>query len=133
LERLVLDSSVWIDIERNKLALDDVLGDAYQLILPAVVAAELRYKFANYLTGPQKQQEARNFVELVESVCDFAPFDKDIVEKYVDLRSHCKREGAPRSVQDLMIAATAVAHGALLKSFDSRANFEELPNVRVLS
>jgi tRNA(fMet)-specific endonuclease VapC len=133
LERLVLDSTVWIDIERNNLALDDLLSDNYQLILPAVVSAELRYKFANYLKGPQKQQEARNFLALVESVCDFAPFDKDVVERYVDLRSHCKREGAPRSVQDLMIAATAVAYGALLKSSDNKAKFEELPNVRVLS
>jgi predicted nucleic acid-binding protein len=31
-----------------------------------------------------------------------------------------------------MIAATAVAQGALLKSFDNKAKFEELPNVRVL-
>lgn len=133
MERLVLDSTIWIDIERNNLALDDVLSDNYQLILPAVVSAELRYKFANYLNGPQKQQEARNFLALVESVCDFAPFDEAVVEKYVDLRSHCKREGVPRSVQDLMIAATAVAHGALLKSSDNKAKFEELPNVRVLS
>ena len=132
MEKLVLDSTVWIDIERNNSALDDVLSDNYQLILPAVVSAELRYKFANYLMGPEKQQEARNFLALVESVCEFAPIDTDVVKKYVDLRSYCKREGAPRSVHDLMIAATAVTYGALLKSSDNKAKFEELPNLRVL-
>jgi tRNA(fMet)-specific endonuclease VapC len=132
-ERLVLDSSVWIEVEREKITLDQLLTEEFDLVLPAVVSAELRFKLLNASSSPKRRQDALNFLKLVESRCEFAPFDKEAVEKYVELRHHCKRVGQPRSVQDLMIAATALAHGALLKSFDKKAVFENLPNLRVLS
>lgn len=133
MERLVLDSSVWVEIERKSLPLDLLLPGEYDLIIPAVVSAEIRYKLLSASGSPKRQQDALNFLTLVESISEFAPFDQKAVEKYVELRHYCKRVGQPRSAQDLMIAATALACGALLKSFDKRARFEELPNLRVLS
>jgi tRNA(fMet)-specific endonuclease VapC len=131
-ERLVLDSSVWIAIERRKLDFSDVIGMGMTLILPAMVAAELKHAVKDKARTPMQMQRSLNYLSKVEALTEFAPFDQLAVEKYVELSSFCQSQGKPRSLPDLMIAATAVAQGALLKSFDNKAKFEELPNVRVL-
>lgn len=133
MERVILDSSVWIALERGDIELDDAIPDGYELVLPAMVLAELKIDSLRLQREGRRNQQALDLLSFIQESTEFAPFDEKVVEKYVELLFHCQREGVPRSVQDLMIAATAVAHGALLKSFDSRANFEELPNVRVLS
>lgn len=132
MERLVLDSSVWIAIERHELDFRDVIGTGMTLILPAMVAAELKHAAKDKARTPMQMQRSLNYLSKVEALTEFAPFDQLAVEKYVELSSFCRSQGKPRSLPDLMIAATAVAQGALLKSFDNKAKFEELPNVRVL-
>lgn len=132
MEHLVLDSSVWIAIERGVENEIQVLREGFNIILPAMVAAELMPDPAR-IPGTTRHQQSLDFLAFVRREAEFAAFDEKVVEKYVQLKSFCKREGQPRSVPDLMIAATALAHGALLKSFDKKAVFENLPNLRVLS
>ena len=132
MERLVFDSSVWIAIERQELELKDVIGADMTLILPAIVAAELKYGLKTKARTTSQMQRSLNYLSQIEAVTEFAPFDQLAVEKYVELLAFCRTAGEPRPLPDLMIAATAVAHGALLKSLDNKAKFEELPNVRVL-
>ena len=100
-----------------------------------MVAAELMPDPARIQPGTNRHQRSLDFFAFVrrETETEFAAFDEKVVEKYVQLLSFCKREGQPRSIPDLMVAATAIAHGALLKSFDKKAVFENLPNLRVLS
>ena len=133
MEHLVLDSSVWIAIERGVENEIQVLKEGFNIILPAMVAAELMPDPARIQPGTTRHQRSLDFLAFVRREAEFAAFDEKVVEKYVQLISFCKREGQPRSIPDLMIAATALAHGALLKSFDKKAVFENLPNLRVLS
>lgn len=133
MERLVLDSSVWIAIQRGVEDEIQVLRGQFEIILPAMVAAELMPDPARIQPGTTRHQQSLDFFAFVRRETEFAAFDESVVEKYVQLLSFCKREGQPRSIPDLMIAATAIAHGALLKSFDKKAVFENLPNLRVLS
>ena len=133
MERLVLDSSVWIAIERGVEDEIQVLQGQFDIILPAMVAAELMPDPARIQPGTSRHQRSLDFFAFVRREAEFAAFDEKVVEKYVQLLSFCKREGQPRSIPDLMIAATAIAHGALLRSFDKKAVFENLPNLRVLS
>ena len=133
MERLVLDTSVWIAIEKQDLELRDAIGADATLILPAIVAGELKYALKARARTPIQMQRTLGFLRQVEAMTEFAPFDQLAVEKYVELLTFCRNEGAPRSLPDLLIAATAIAHGALLKSLDKKAKFEKLPNVRVLA
>lgn len=133
MEHLVLDSSVWIAIERGVENEIQVLKEGFNIILPAMVAAELTPDSARIQPGTTRHQQSLDFFAFVRREAEFAAFDEKVVEKYVQLISFCKREGRPRSIPDLMIAATALAHGALLRSFDKKAVFENLPNLRVLS
>ena len=133
MELLVLDSSVWIAIERGVESEIQVLKEGFNILLPAMVAAELMPDPTRIQPETNRHQRSLDFFAFVRREAEFAPFDEKVVEKYVQLISFCKREGQPRSIPDLMIAATALAHGALLKSFDKKAVFENLPNLRVVS
>lgn len=132
MERLVLDSSVWVELERQTISIDEAVPEGYHILVPAMVAAELRHRSYLVIDDAQRHQQALQFLDFVESITEFVPFDKEVVDTYVELVFHTRKQGTARSVSDLMIAATAVAHGALLKSLDKRARFEELPNLRVL-
>ena len=133
MERLVLDTSVWIAIEKQDLELRDAIGADATLILPAIVAGELKYALKARARTPIQMQRTLGFLRQVEAMTEFAPLDQLAVEKYFELLTFCRNEGTPRSLPDLLIAATAIAHGALLKSLDKKAKFEKLPNVRVLA
>ena len=45
MERLVLDTSVWIGIERGRLDIGEAVGRNKKLILPAIVAGEGSFHF----------------------------------------------------------------------------------------
>ncbi|MGA1532735.1 MAG: type II toxin-antitoxin system VapC family toxin, partial [Aquiluna sp.] len=106
MELLVLDSSVWIAIERGVESEIQVLKEGFNILLPAMVAAELMPDPARIQPETNRHQRSLDFFAFVRREAEFAPFDEKVVEKYVQLISFCKREGQPRSIPDLMIAAT---------------------------
>lgn len=58
------------------------------------------------------------------------PVDESVVEQFVRLVALLKPEGKNPRVMDTLIAATALAHGAVVVSQDD--DFEDLPGVTVL-
>lgn len=56
------------------------------------------------------------------------PFDDGCAEHYGQIRSGLEREGRPIGPNDLMIAATARAHGLTLVTHDS-AEFARVPGL----
>jgi tRNA(fMet)-specific endonuclease VapC len=59
--------------------------------------------------------------------------DRVVAEHYSELIEFCISQGKPRAASDLIIAATARAMDAALVSYDRRARFEELPNLRIIN
>ena len=51
---------------------------------------------------------------------DSLPFDDDAARKYGEIRSVLTRLGKPIGPNDLMIAATALVHGAVLVTHNTR-------------
>ena len=130
MERLVLDTSVWIQIERGLEVFDELVSDHQQLLLPAIVLAELKVSAQDPKRTVRQNQASLSFVTTVQKIAEFVPVDEAVVSQFALLRTHCRQVGKPRSTADLLVAATALAHDAKLKSFDGKAEFAEQPNLR---
>lgn len=133
MERVVLDTSAWIEVERGKLDLAQVIGRDKKLILPAIVAGELKQAILAYSKVEGRMQKALDFYTQVESMTEFAPVDQRVAERYAELKHFSKPGGKPRGIADLLIAATAVELKAKLFSLDKKADFGSLPNVLLFS
>ena len=133
MERVVVDSSVWIEIERDPSKFDQLINNRYQLLLPAIVLAELQEDSQTSSANEAQRQRAMEFIHVVETISEFVSIDREIIRRYGELRKYCRQGGKPRGIADLMIAATAIQMDAAILSLDRRARFAELPNLRVLS
>lgn len=126
-----LDSNICIDLMRGR------LPSAYQLMrasspklfaIPAVVEAELR-------TGAEKSnrpQENRLLLERFLSPYETIPFDSRCAIAYGAIRTRLERRGLTIGPNDLLIAATALANGAILATNNAR-EFERVEGLMVES
>lgn len=83
---------------------------------PAIVEAELLYGAEN----SNNPEEGRYFVESLLSPLHIIPFDSRCAACYARVRADLKRRGCIIGPNDLLIAATALAHGATLVSNNTR-------------
>ncbi|PWB73275.1 MAG: VapC toxin family PIN domain ribonuclease [Holophagae bacterium] len=85
-------------------------SDPAQIALCSVVKAEL-------LFGARRNSRRADNLRLLESFFEplaSLPFDDACAERYGVIRSELELAGTPIGPNDLMIAATALAHGATL-------------------
>jgi tRNA(fMet)-specific endonuclease VapC len=61
-------------------------------------------------------------------VADYTP---QVAIHHAALLAHTRRTGRPRGAHDLIIAATARASSRVLVTTDSKAGFDDLPDVAV--
>lgn len=96
-----------------------------RVVVPEMVRAEL-------LTGARKSARPDENTRLVERFLeplDLLAFGGDAPEHYADIRVRLEREGSPIGPNDLIIAATTRAFGAILVT----ANLKEFRRVPGLS
>jgi tRNA(fMet)-specific endonuclease VapC len=89
--RLILDTTVLVTVERS-----------VATSLDAVIEA---------LASGRAKERRRAFVEDVLSTIPIEPYDPDVARGHASLLAHTRRRGRPRGAHDLLIAATALAHG----------------------
>lgn len=97
-----------------------------QVRLSSVVKAELLY-------GARKSSRAANNLRLLERFFDTIaslPFDDRCAEEYGVLREELDRAGTPIGPNDLLIAATARAHRAILITHNVR-EFSRVAELRL--
>jgi len=90
--------------------------DFLDIRLCSVVKAELYY-------GAMKSSRSTDNLLLLDELfsnLDSLPFDDDAARKYGEIRSVLTRLGKPIGPNDLMIAATALVHGAVLVTHNTR-------------
>ena len=98
------------------------------VLLSSVVRAELLY-------GARKSQQVAKNLERLEVLFDAlepAPFDDAAAAQYGLVRAQLDAMGAPIGPNDLLIAATALAHDATLVTRNER-EFRRVAGLRVAS
>ena len=130
MERLILDTTVLVRAERATVTLDDVIADDDDVAIAAVTASELLVgvELADRRRRPQR---ARYVTDLLAAI-PVEDYDLDVARTHARLLAHVRRSGTPRGAHDLIIAATAAAHGRIVVTADA-AGFDDLPDVVVRS
>jgi tRNA(fMet)-specific endonuclease VapC len=126
MERLILDTTVLVTVERSATSLDSVIGDEDDVAIAAITAAELLVGVE--LSDSTRRQRRSAFVENVLSTIPIEPYDLDVARKHASLLAHTRRTGRQRGAHDLLIAATALTHGRTVVSADP-AGFADLPGL----
>lgn len=94
--------------------------------IPAVVLYELQVGIAKS-SAPEKRSQ--QLAELI-SVIQLLPFHQREAQAAAQLRAALEREGQPIGPYDTLIAGTALAHGAILVTRNTR-EFDRIEALRV--
>ena len=87
-----------------------------QVRLSSIVKAELLYGARNSSRIAENLRLLERFFDTIASL----PFDDDCAEEYGLLREELGRAGTPIGPNDLLVAATARAHHAILVTHNTR-------------
>jgi tRNA(fMet)-specific endonuclease VapC len=127
--RLILDTSVLVAIARRRLAPSTVAElDRDDVAMAAITAAELLVGVELATTTHRDARAAQ--VESDLAAIDVVPYDLETARVHAELLVVARRDGRPRQVHDLVIAATARATDRTVVTLD-RAGFDGLPGVGV--
>jgi tRNA(fMet)-specific endonuclease VapC len=121
--RVILDTGVIIGFERGRLDIDAVLG-ADDAAISSITAMEL-------LVGVERadkvhKQRRTLHVEAILASVPIVDYTLDVARIYARLAIQTMSLGKPRSVYDMIIAATAVAEGRILLTTDASVDFTGL-------
>jgi tRNA(fMet)-specific endonuclease VapC len=125
----LLDTNVCIEFLRQPDSLvkrkltDKAQGD---VVLCSIVKAELFH-------GAKKSARSDHNLELMReffAAFDSLPFDDDAAQIYGDLRAFLETSGELIGPHDLLIAATALAHGVTLVTHNTN-EFKRVPGLEI--
>lgn len=127
LARLILDTTVLVDVERKGVVvLDELIGDEDDVAIAAISVAEL--VVGAELADGKRRAEREAFIDVVLEAFSIESYDVDVARAHGTLLAHTRRTGRPRGAHDLIIAATARARGREVVSADLDG-FADLPEV----
>lgn len=127
----MVDSNIWVDIMRGRMDLGYELmrqSDPRQFKVPAIVAAELYYG-AEHGNNPHR---GLSMVDKLLAPYEIVPFDDVCARFYGQVRHELAARGAIIGGNDLLIAATALAHRAVLVTNNTR-EFRRVPGLSIES
>ena len=127
----VFDANILIEFLRGKLplGLKMLKGTDSRLVkIPAIVKAEL-------LLGAYKSRNVEKSREAIENLLvnfEILPFDERCAIKYAQIRAELELSGRKIGSNDLMIAATAISHDAILVTNDL-SDFMRISGLQIMS
>jgi predicted nucleic acid-binding protein len=129
---VILDTSVWVDVERGRLAPRDVAartGEEPVYLVPPVLA-ELEYGVHRAQTDAQRARRASAVARIRRKPC--IGIDRHTAEVFGRLAAALDSQGTPSThrTHDVWIAALAVQHGLKVLT-RNRRDFEDIPGLNV--
>jgi predicted nucleic acid-binding protein len=129
----VIDTCIWVDVERKRLVPNDVArftGREPVFMSPATVA-ELSAGVENTLDQGVKAKRQAALARLMRKPC--LHIDEDTGLIFGSLASRLQREGRAREhrIQELWIAATAIQHGHKLLTRNEK-DFKDIPGLELV-
>jgi tRNA(fMet)-specific endonuclease VapC len=129
----MLDSSVLIAAERGGIRLEpflNSLGDA-PVGIAAVTASELLHG-CHRAADPGIRARRLAFVDALLAQVPVLPFGLAEARRHAELWAHLAREGAMIGAHDLLIGATALAHGHSLATLNTK-EFGRVAGLRLIN
>lgn len=127
----LIDSSVLIAFERRTRPVRDILGARKEesFFIAAITASELLHGVHRAATTDRRvRREA--FVERLLAAIPTIPFDLVVARSHARLWAELAAQGTTLGQHDLIIAATALAHGHKVATFDQRS-FSRIPGLQL--
>jgi len=124
---ILLDTNVVIAfLNGNKAVAERIADNIDKIALSALVVAELNYG------AKASQNAARNLDKLTRllDVVQIVPFDLECAESFGTIKSKLRSIGKPTGEVDALIAATALAHKAVLVT-GNKKHFEHIEGLHV--
>ncbi len=131
---VIIDTSIWIDVERGRLAPGDVaaLTGAEPVYLAPPVLAELEYGVHRAQTAGQRHKRAAAVARIRNKPC--LPIDAATGVTFGRLAADLDSAGRPSThrIQDLWLAALAVQHNLKILTQNPK-DFRGIPGLTVLT
>jgi tRNA(fMet)-specific endonuclease VapC len=127
----LIDSSVLAALHRGLLAFDAIaFGDDDEIAVASVTASEM-LRGVHRTANPEQRVRREAFIERFLDVVPVIPFDQTAARLHARLSEEAAARGARVGVNDLIIAATAMANGGRVATHELRT-FGEIPGLLLL-
>lgn len=124
---ILLDTNVVIAFfNGNKAVLQRIYADVDRIALSSLVVAELDYGAKASQKAKENLEKLHRFVDIVQVV----PFDIECAKIFGTIKSKLRKLGKPTGEMDALIAATAMAHKAVLVT-GNRKHFKNIEGLKV--
>jgi len=123
--RFLLDTNICsVYLRQHPLVFQKMLQHSGQLAMSSITWAEL-HSWAAQPTAPQSRLTA--LLDLASDV-DILPVDREVAELFGQLRIALRQAGGPVPELDAIIAATALTHGLILVTNNTK-DFLRIPSL----
>lgn len=129
---LILDTSVFVEFERKKKPIDFSTWVGYGAAYISVITVSALLLGAHFADNKTRQIKQSAFVESILANIPALGFTSETARIHAELYTHLSKMGKLLGAHDLMIAATAVAHGFALVTCNHK-DFENIPGLKVLA
>ncbi len=125
----LIDTNIFIELERRKLGLDALIGHVPDapLALASMTASELLMGVHRANTAKRKASREA-FVERILQILPVFPFDLSAARFHAEVGALLRASGKMIGANDLVIAATALANGCSVLTANAR-EFERVPGL----
>ena len=124
---ILLDTNVVIAFfNGNKTVLERIQAQIDRITLSTLVIAELDYGAKASQKAKENSEKLDRFIDIVRVV----PFNLECAKTFGTIKSKLRKLGKPTGEMDALIAATAMAHKAVLIT-GNRKYFENIEGLKV--
>jgi predicted nucleic acid-binding protein len=130
---VLIDSSILVRGERAGLTVASLIGEVVAADEPAAIAAITASELlVGAMRARTEEQRVRRqaFVDGILSAAPVLPFDLQAARVHARLTAYLQETGTPVGSHDLLIGATAIAHGYAVLTENVR-EFRRLPGLEV--
>lgn len=125
MSRVLLDTSAYSALMNGQTAAAEVVREAEEVYLNAIVVGELLSGFARGHRRQRNEQQLGEF--LGEPRVNVIDVDDDTAVRYAAIHGVLRAAGTPIPTNDMWIAASAMQHGLRLLTLDH--HFEKIPQI----
>jgi predicted nucleic acid-binding protein len=129
--KILLDSNAYSEFMRGNHRVRDLVRDAEEILLSAIVVGEQLFGFRQGNRFDRNLAELRSFLQ--RPYVSFVPVGPVTADRYSRIAASLKAKGRPIPTNDVWIAAHAMETGADLVSADTHfEDIDEIAWVRVI-